>query len=173
MESKNQTFTQDNFSEELLQTVYLQAGDGIFLVDDQKIIAANPYGCDMFGYSSDEIIGLPLMEQVPEDEITHITEKLALLAITKFVISETSFYRKDGSRMEVEISGKILSNGQILGICGTSQRKAAKRPRKRKTNSGKRVGFSGRERWRGNRQWANPRLYQYASGGDPRSEQQG
>lgn len=128
MESKNQTFTQDNFSEELLQTVYLQAGDGIFLVDDQKIIAANPYGCDMFGYSSDEIIGLPLMEQVPEDEITHITEKLALLAITKFVISETSFYRKDGSRMEVEISGKILSNGQILGIMrDISERKAAEK----------------------------------------------
>lgn len=105
-----------NLSNEFLQTVFLQAGDGIFLVENNKIIAANPRGCEMFGYSHDEIIGLPLMEQIPADEIEHITKKLALLVVTKFVVSESAFYRKDGSRMEVEISGRLLSDGHILGL---------------------------------------------------------
>jgi PAS domain S-box-containing protein len=114
--SKRKLNTQNNFSEEFLRTVFLHAGDGIFLVEDQKIISANPRGCEMFGYSYDEIIGLPLMEQIPADEIPRITKKLGQLAVTKFVISESAFYRKDGSRMAVEISGRMLSNGQILGI---------------------------------------------------------
>ncbi len=105
-----------HFSEEFLQTVFLQAGDGIFLVEDQKIIEANPRGCEMFGYSYDEIIGLPLMEQIPSDEIEHITQKLILLTQTKFILSESAFYRKNGARMAVEISGTMLSTGQILGI---------------------------------------------------------
>ena len=111
-----QTDTNKSFSEELLQTVFMQAGDGIFLVEDQKITAANPRGCEMFGYTHDEIIGLPLMEQIPADEIDHITQKLGMLAVTKSVIAESAFYRKDGSRIDVEISGRMLSNGQILGI---------------------------------------------------------
>lgn len=128
VEKENLKFIQNDFSNEFLQTIFLHAGDGIFLVEDQKIIAANPRGCEMFGYSNDEIIGLPLMEQVPKDELSHIIEKLALLTITKSIISETSFYRKDGSRMEVEVSGKILSNGQILGIMrDISERKAAEK----------------------------------------------
>lgn len=128
VEEKNLKFTQNDLPDEFLKTFFLHAGDGIFLVEDQKILAANPRGCEMFGYSNDEIIGLPLMEQVPKDELAHIIEKLALLTITKSIISETSFYRKDGSRMEVEISGKILSNGQILGIMrDISERKAAEK----------------------------------------------
>lgn len=115
-------------SEEFLQTVFLQAGDGIFLVEDQKIVEANPRGCELFGFTYDEIIGLPLMEYVPEDEVSHLTEKLGLLAVTKFVVSESAFYRKDGSRMEVEISGRMLSNGNILGIMRdiTERKKAEK-----------------------------------------------
>jgi PAS domain S-box-containing protein len=110
---KNQA---NNLSEEFLKTMFSQAGDGIFLVENQKIVVANPRGCEMFGFSEDEIIGLPLMEYVPADEIEHITTKLGLLATTKFVVSESAFYRKDGSRMNVEISGRMLSNGQILGL---------------------------------------------------------
>jgi two-component system NarL family response regulator len=99
-----------------MQMVFQQAGDGIFLVEDNRIIAANPRGCEMLGYSHGEIVGLPLMEQIPADEIEHITAKLGLLAVTQFVMSESSFYRKDGSRMEVEISGRLLPNGYILGL---------------------------------------------------------
>ena len=119
---------QTRLSDEFLQNIFLQAGDGIFLVEDSQIIAANPRGCEMFGYSSAEIIGLPLMEQIPPDEIEHITAKLGLLAVTKFVVSESAFYRKDGSRMEVEISGRMLSNGHILGIMrNITERKQAEK----------------------------------------------
>lgn len=104
------------FSEEFLQIVFVQAWDGIFLVENQKIVAANPRGCEMFGFPEDEIIGLPLMEYVPADEIAHLNTKMGILATAKSVISESSFYRKDGSRMEVEISARMLPNGKILGI---------------------------------------------------------
>jgi len=115
MVRKNKT-PAEKLSTEFLQTIFLQAGDGIFLLEDMKIIAANPRGCEMFGYSNDEIIGLSVMDLVPTDEISHTTRVLDVFAVTRSVLDESAFYRKDGSRMDVEISGRLLSNGQILGI---------------------------------------------------------
>ena len=108
---------QCTLSEELLQIVFLQAGDGIFLVDEQStIIEANPRGCEMLGFSRDEIVGLPLMNYVPADEIMPLAEKMGRLAAEKQVITESALLRKDGTRVEMEISARMLSNGQILGL---------------------------------------------------------
>jgi diguanylate cyclase (GGDEF)-like protein/PAS domain S-box-containing protein len=107
----------NKISEELLQTVFIQAGDGIFLISDQStIIEANPSGCEMLGFSRDEIIGLPLMNYVPSDEMMPLAEKLGRLATEKQVITESALLRKDGTRIEMEISARMLSNGQIVGL---------------------------------------------------------
>lgn len=116
MMDKPKKLKHQELPEELIQIVFAQAWDGIFLVENQKIIAANPRGCEMFGFPEDEIIGLLLMEHVPADEIEHLNAKMGILATAKSVISESSFYRKDGSRIEVEISARMLFDGKILGI---------------------------------------------------------
>jgi PAS domain S-box-containing protein len=116
MDNTNPMADKHAYSEEFLHTVFLQAGDGIALVADQKFIAANPRTCEMFGFTHEEIIGLPLMDLVPEDEISRVTKILGVLAETGLVCEETVFYRKDRSRIDAEITGRMLSNGQILGI---------------------------------------------------------
>jgi diguanylate cyclase (GGDEF)-like protein/PAS domain S-box-containing protein len=120
-ESKNE------LSEEFFRNIFLEAGDGIFLVDAQGlVIEANPRGCEMLGFSREEIIGLPLMKYVPLDESNNVLKKLGTLAIGQSAYGESAFIRKDGSRIAVEISGRPLSNGQVLGLMrDISERKQA------------------------------------------------
>ena len=117
----------NNLSEEFFQNIFSQAGDGIFLISEQStMIEMNPRGCEILGYTRDELIGQPVLNFQPPDEIQHILEKLSQLAVDKLVTTESVFIRKDGSRVPVEITGKLLSNNQIIGLLrDTTERKQA------------------------------------------------
>lgn len=109
--------TETLLSEEFYQTIFMQAGDGIFLVDEQGImLEMNPRGCEILGYTRDELRGQPVMKFHPADEIDHIQKELGRLAKDKLVTIESAYIRKDGSRVPVEITGKLLSNNQIIGL---------------------------------------------------------
>ncbi len=115
------------FPEEFFQELFLQAGDGIFLVNpDTTIIEANPRGCEILGYPKEEILGQPVLRFQPPEAIEHIRQKLALLTVQKLVTTETVFLRKDGTHIPVEITGKLLSNDLIVGLMrDITERKAA------------------------------------------------
>jgi diguanylate cyclase (GGDEF)-like protein/PAS domain S-box-containing protein len=117
----------DTLSEEFFQNIFLQAGDGIFLTsEDSTILEANPRGCEILGYTREELIGQPVLKFQPPDEIEHVRQKLAQLTIQDQVTTETVFVRKNGSRVAVEITGKLLSNNQIIGMLrDISERQAA------------------------------------------------
>lgn len=116
-----------DFSEEFFQNIFTQAGDGIFLINAQScMVEMNPRGCEILGYSREELLGQPVLKFQPEDEIAHIMKELAHLAVEKLVITESVFVRKDGSRVPVEITGKMLSNNYIIGMLrDISERKKA------------------------------------------------
>lgn len=116
-----------NFPEEFFQELFLQAGDGIFLISaDSTIIEVNPRGCEMLGYPKEELLGEPVLKFQPPDALEHIRQKLAALTVQKLVTTETVFVRKDGSRMPAEITGKLLSNDLIIGMLrDVTERKAA------------------------------------------------
>lgn len=117
MTAANNSTQQGNLAEEFFQQIFLQAGDGIFLIDaDSTIIEANPRGCEMLGYPKEELLGQPVLKFQPPEAIEHIRQKLAQLTVLKLVTTETIFIRKDGSRMPVEITGKLLSNQKIIGM---------------------------------------------------------
>lgn len=108
---------QNKLSEEFFQNIFLQAGDGIFLIDELgTMVEMNPRGCEILGYSRDELLGQPVMRFHPPDEIERILTKLAKLTIDKLVITESAFIRKDGVRIPVEITGKLLSSNHIIGL---------------------------------------------------------
>ena len=103
-------------SAEFFENIFSQAGDGIFLIDDQGVmVEMNPRGCEILGYSREELQGQPVLKFQPPDELDHILSQLARLAVEKLVITESAFIRKDGVRIPVEITGKLLSNNQIIG----------------------------------------------------------
>lgn len=118
-----------NFSEEFFQNIFTQAGDGIFLINEKScMVEMNPRGCEILGYSREELLGQPVLKFQPEDEIAHIMGKLEQLAVDKLVITESVFIHKDGSRVPVEITGKLLSNNHIIGMLrDISERKQAER----------------------------------------------
>ncbi len=108
---------ENKLSEEFFQNIFLQAGDGIFLINERGImIEVNPRGCEILGYSKEELQGQHVLKFQPVDEVDHMAKKLALLATEKLITAETVFLRKDGSRVPVEITGKLLSNNQIIGL---------------------------------------------------------
>jgi diguanylate cyclase (GGDEF)-like protein/PAS domain S-box-containing protein len=114
---ENDSKKQNELSEEFFENIFLQAGDGIFLIDDQgRMLEMNPRGCEILGYTKEELQGQRLFDFQPSDEIEPITKKLVELANAKPVTTESAFIRKDGSRVSVEITGKLLSNNQIIGM---------------------------------------------------------
>ena len=127
MTAANNTAQRDNFAGEFFQEIFLQAGDGIFLIDaDSRIIEANPRGCEMLGYAREELLGQPVLRFQPPEAIEPIRQKLAQLTVSRLVTAETSFIRKDGSRLPVEITGKLLTNHTIIGMLrDITERKAA------------------------------------------------
>ena len=115
--TQNASQQANKLSEEFFQNIFLQAGDGIFLIDERGImIEMNPRGCEILGYSREELQGQHVLKFQPVDEIDHMAKKLALLATEKLITTESVFLRKDGSRVPVEITGKLLSNNQIIGL---------------------------------------------------------
>lgn len=127
MNEDGNTARQCNFSEEFFQNIFSQAGDGIFLIsEDSTIIETNARGCEILGYSREELLGQPVLKFQPPDAIDHIRKELAQLTVNGLVTTESVFVRKDGSRVSVEITGKLLSNHQIIGMLrDITERKAA------------------------------------------------
>src|SRR6266542_2963226 len=118
---------ENKLSEEFFQNIFLQAGDGIFLIDNQGImIEMNPRGCEILGYLKEELQGQPVLKFQPPDVTDHITKKLSYFFVNDLVTTESAFLRKDGSRIPVEITWKLLSNKQIIGLFrDITQRKLA------------------------------------------------
>lgn len=104
-------------SEEFFQNIFYQAGDGIFLIDEQGImLAMNPRGCEILGYSREELKGQPVFKFQPVEEVNRILEKLGQLAVDRLITAESAFIRKDGLHVPVEITGKLLSNNHVIGM---------------------------------------------------------
>lgn len=115
--TENKPKKENELSEEFFENIFSQAGDGIFLIDDQgRMVEMNPRGCEILGYTKEELQGKRVFDFQPADEIEHIAKKLAELSVEKIVTAESAFIRKDGSRVQVEITGKLLSNNQIIGM---------------------------------------------------------
>ncbi|MBU4557114.1 MAG: PAS domain S-box protein, partial [Actinobacteria bacterium] len=101
-------------SEERFRTLFEQASDGIFLADETgHYIEVNPAGCDMLGYTRDEILSMTITDPVDPDELAARPIDMDALHSGRVVISERRFVRKDGSVFPAEISTRMLPDGRI------------------------------------------------------------
>ncbi len=104
---------------ERYQAVVEQSGEGIFLFDprSKRILEANPAFQKTFGYDAEELEGMTLYEMVPQDpkgvdrNVARAVERGHLL------VGERVYRRKDGSRIDVEVSGSVISYGGKEVIC--------------------------------------------------------
>jgi PAS domain S-box-containing protein len=98
-------------------SVIEQATDGIFISDTTgKYLDVNPAASHIFGYSKEEFLKMTVEDLLfPEDIKSNPLQFSRIIGGESLVTSRT-LRRKDGSKIPVEISAKMLTNGKVLGI---------------------------------------------------------
>jgi PAS domain S-box-containing protein len=106
-------------SKERYQAVVEQAGEGIFLFDPEtkRILETNPAFREMFGYGEEEVRSITLYDLVPRDKEGVDRNVERALRQGHLLVGERSYRRKDGTGIEVEVSGSVLSYGGKEVIC--------------------------------------------------------
>lgn len=91
-----------------------QASDGIFIADnDGRFVDVNRAGCEMLGYTRDELVGKYIADVIPERE----RPRLAAMKERMFTsggpdVAEWLARHKDGRYFPIEISQKVLPDGR-------------------------------------------------------------
>lgn len=110
-------------SEERYQAVVEQAGEGIFLFDaeNKHILETNAAFREMLGYAPEEIAGMKLYDLIQDspksidDNVKHTLEQ------EHSTVGERSYLRKDGSTVDVEVSGSVISFGDKEVVCAIAR----------------------------------------------------
>lgn len=110
------------------KTLVEQASDGIFLTSATgRLLEVNVKGADMLGYTIKELVGLSLVDIYDEEDIKANPIKFKELKNGDVIIHERVMVRKDGTRFYAEITAKMLSNTNLLGIArDITERKEAR-----------------------------------------------
>ena len=125
LEAENQLIQ----SEEKYRTLVEQAADGIFIADIHgKLIAVNTSGCNMSGYSENELMKMTIFDLSIGEDIHRNPFHVEEMKRGKTVTSESLMKRKDGINIDIETTGKILNDGRMLIFVRniTERKKAAK-----------------------------------------------
>ncbi len=119
-------------SEERYRAVVEQAGEGIFLFDPRtkRILEANLAFGEMFGYTREELARMKVYDLIPHDPEGVDRNVRRALEQRSIQVGEREYRRKDGSRIDVEVSGSVISYGGGEVICSVvrdvTERKRAK-----------------------------------------------
>ncbi len=90
-----------------------QAPDGIFIANLEGYYTdVNSTGCQMFGYSREEIVGKPIVELLPAEDIERLLWSKSQMLKGEVVVGEWKMRKKDGTLLPVEVSSNILPDGR-------------------------------------------------------------
>lgn len=104
-------------SEMKYRSVFENAGDGLFVLGEDKLIkAVNKKGAELTGYSVEELLQM-------KPETLHSTEDAkanpfdwSILLSGASVINQRKMLRKDGSILNVEMNTSILGKNELLSV---------------------------------------------------------
>ncbi|HEY5926491.1 MAG TPA: PAS domain S-box protein, partial [Kofleriaceae bacterium] len=104
-------------SEARVRSLVEQAKDGIFLADvDGRYLDVNPAGCAMLGYTRDEIVAKTFADLLHPADMPKLERERAGMISGGTSRNEWKLRRRDGSYVEVEIVGNMLSDGRLQGF---------------------------------------------------------
>ena len=99
-------------SEKWHRSIFNNATDGIIVLDKTgKIINVNKRTCDLHGFERDALIGINIELLEAKEEKGRLEERMSMLLKGESLIYETEHYRKDGTKILVEVSSKALDIG--------------------------------------------------------------
>ena len=113
-------------SETSYQMLFEDAGDPIFVHDEEKILAVNTKACELLGYTKDELLSITPSSVDVYDERVNMPGRIVRLKARGIMSFETIHQRKDGTPVSVEVTAKMTSwNGKpaVMSICRDITRK--------------------------------------------------
>ena len=104
-------------SQERYRTLLDQASDAIFVSNESsRLIDVNQYACEMLGYSRDELLGRDVRELITRESLEKIPFRVRELLERPRELVEREMIRKDGSRLFVEVSARLMTDGRTQAI---------------------------------------------------------
>jgi PAS domain S-box-containing protein len=104
-------------SEQQYRMLIDQASDGIFVADvDGVHVDVNAAGCEMLGYTREEILALNLRDLMTEEDLDKAPPRVERLEEGEAILTERRLKRKDGSTLPVEVNVKMLPNRLLQAI---------------------------------------------------------
>lgn len=102
-------------SEKRLAALFEQANDGIIILNDKGVIVdVNKRACELHGFDRNSLIGFHGNLLDTGDHATSFNERLQTLLSGKSLLYETSHYRKDGTKIPLEMSERAIEiNGKF------------------------------------------------------------
>lgn len=109
----------------LYQTLFESAGDAIMITGLDKdtrgrIIAANSAAAQLYGYSSEELLGMNIIDLVPKEKTQRFNEKMKIVLNGKWSHSRVKRRRKDGTLIPIDLSIGLLElddRKYLLSFC--------------------------------------------------------
>ena len=102
-------------SEEAFRTVVEQAVDGIFVATRDGVTReVSDRGAQILGYAREELIGQPIYNVLPPEQVDVVAEDMRRIATGDEIVVERAMQRKDGTRIQVEVRAKQMSDGRML-----------------------------------------------------------
>lgn len=123
-------------SEEKYKAIYLQASEGIMVVNAIGIIQeTNPQIQKMLGYSNEELLGVNIHDLIHNQDIAQIPSQINRMATGEIVRLERRLRTADGDFRHFEQSGRLIYEDRIMLLYrDITQRKAAELALERANN---------------------------------------
>jgi PAS domain S-box-containing protein len=95
------------------QALFDDASDAIFVADAEgRYTDVNAAACRLLGYTGDELRGKTILDILPPDEAERFSKHRGRIFAGEHEVSEWMLCRKDGTRVPVEVSAKLLADGR-------------------------------------------------------------
>jgi PAS domain S-box-containing protein len=102
-------------NEERYRTLVEQATDAIFIITmEGRLVTINDSGCKLSGYAREELMQMTLYDVVFEEDLVKDPFRFDELAKGNTIRNERRMKRKDGMAIDVEVTAKLLTNGDLL-----------------------------------------------------------
>jgi PAS domain S-box-containing protein len=123
-----------SLSEQNYRNLLEHASDGIFIFDDQtQYILVNEVACAMMGYSRQELLSMRISELVAPEDLQRQPLRMQELRNGATILIERTFVRKDGKRIQCEVSARMLPDGRFQSLVRdiTSRKRVERREQQR------------------------------------------
>ncbi len=98
-----------NKSELMFRSLFQNAQDGILIMDQKgKILDVNKALCDIHGFDQSALTGANIVLLETEENEPFFRERMERILSGEALLYETRHYRKDGGKISLEVSSKVI-----------------------------------------------------------------